>query len=177
MFDLSGGLSDYQHKQMVSQDDFRLKDILLSVWDKNVHLGSSSQKRLAPSGTELWSAKRHLKTFWIRCDWLRHSRSFLIYTERVHSGQYSTTDQYPNRESACAIGHVQALPVAIDEGLEQRLVVGDGLQYVAIVGHIADGPLAQSRTAQSEDVTVRQRKRSAGFTHTNCKSANMYNKL
>lgn len=51
-------------------------------------------------------------------------------------------------------GYVQALPEAIDEGLEQRFVVGDGLQYVAIIGHIADGPLAKPCTAESEDVTV-----------------------
>lgn len=54
-------------------------------------------------------------------------------------------------------GYVQALPVAVDEGLEQRFVVGDGLQYVAVTGHIANGPLAQSCTAESEDVTVRER--------------------
>lgn len=54
----------------------------------------------------------------------------------------------------CAMGYVQALPVAIDEGLEQWLVVGDGLQYVAIIGHITDGPLAQACATQSEDVTV-----------------------
>lgn len=52
------------------------------------------------------------------------------------------------------IGYVQALSVAIDEGLEQRLVVGDGLQDVAVVGHIADGPLSQARAAQPEDVAT-----------------------
>lgn len=57
------------------------------------------------------------------------------------------------------VGYVQALPVAIDEGLEQRFVVGDGLQYVAIIGYIANGPLAQPCTTQSEDVTVRGEKR------------------
>lgn len=68
------------------------------------------------------------------------------------------------------IDYVQALSVAIDEGLEQRFVVGDGLQYVSITGHIADGPLAQSSTTESEDVTVRERKRSAWFTPTNFKT-------
>lgn len=61
-------------------------------------------------------------------------------------------------------GYVQALPEAIDEGLEQRFVVGDGLQYVAIIGHIADGPLAKPCTAESEDVTVWDRKRSGLYT-------------
>lgn len=60
--------------------------------------------------------------------------------------------------------YVQALPEAINEGLEQRFVVGDGLQYVAITGHIADGPLAKPCTAESEDVTVRDRKRSGLYT-------------
>ena len=53
------------------------------------------------------------------------------------------------------MGYIQALPVAIDEGLEQWLVVGDGLQYVPIISHITDGPLAQPSTTQSEDVAVR----------------------
>lgn len=52
------------------------------------------------------------------------------------------------------IGYVQAFSVAVDERLEQRLVVGDGLQYVSIAGHIADGPLSQACAAESEDVTV-----------------------
>lgn len=74
------------------------------------------------------------------------------------------------------VDYVQALSVAIDEGLEQRFVVGDGLQYVSITGHIADGPLAQSSTTESEDVTVRERKRSAQFTPTNIftKSTSLY---
>lgn len=55
--------------------------------------------------------------------------------ETVHSGEFSTTDQYTNREWAreaesvyeCVIGNIQALSVAINEGLEQWFVVGDGL--------------------------------------------------
>lgn len=43
------------------------------------------------------------------------------------------------------LGHIQALSVAINQGLEQWLVVGDGLQDAAITGDIADRPLAQSR--------------------------------
>lgn len=56
------------------------------------------------------------------------------------------------------IGYVQAFSVAVDEGLEQRLVVGDGLQYVSIAGHIADGPLSQACATESKDVTVGGRK-------------------
>lgn len=65
------------------------------------------------------------------------------------------------RESVClcVTGYVQALPVAINEGLEQRFVVGDGLQYIAFTGHITNGPLTQPGTTQPEDVTVRQKKR------------------
>lgn len=51
-------------------------------------------------------------------------------------------------------GYVQAFPAAIDEGLEQGFVVGDRLQDVAVLGDVADGPLAQPRTTQSEDITV-----------------------
>lgn len=56
--------------------------------------------------------------------------------------------------SVCAVRYVQALPVAVDERLEQGFVVGDGLQYVSVIGHITYGPLAQTCTAQSEDVAV-----------------------
>ena len=65
------------------------------------------------------------------------------------------------------VRYIQALPVAVNKGLEQWLVVRDGLQDVPIVGHVADGPLAQPRTAQSEDV--------AGYTHTNTISQNNAN--
>lgn len=55
--------------------------------------------------------------------------------------------------------HSQALPAAVDQGLEQRLVVRDGLQDVAVAGDVADGPLAQPGAAQSEDVAVEERGR------------------
>lgn len=48
---------------------------------------------------------------------------------------------------------LQSFPEAVDQGLEQGFIVGYGLQYVSIRRHIADGPLAQTRTAQPEDVT------------------------
>lgn len=48
----------------------------------------------------------------------------------------------------------QSFPEAVDEGLEEGLVVGDGLQDVPICSDVADGPLAQSRAAQPEDVAV-----------------------
>ena len=57
---------------------------------------------------------------------------------------------------------LQSHPSAVDEGLEEGLVVGDGLQDVAVVGDVADGPLAQSGAAQSEDVAGR----SEAHTHT-----------
>lgn len=49
--------------------------------------------------------------------------------------------------------HLQSFPEAIDERLEERLVVGDRLEDVSIRRHVADGPLAQAGAAQSEDVT------------------------
>lgn len=48
---------------------------------------------------------------------------------------------------------LQSFPEAIYEGLEQGFIVGNGLEYVSICCHIADGPLAQPRATQSEDVT------------------------
>lgn len=48
---------------------------------------------------------------------------------------------------------LQSFPEAINEGLEEGFIVGNGLEYVSICRHVADGPLAQPCTAQSEDVT------------------------
>lgn len=67
--------------------------------------------------------------------------------------------------------YVQAFLVAINQSLEQRFVVGDGLQYVAVVGHIANRPLAQSRTTQSENVTFMERKKT-WFKHTTFQAMN-----
>ena len=53
----------------------------------------------------------------------------------------------------------QALPVAIDEGLEQGLVVGDGLQDVAISRHVPDGPLTQPSAAEPENVAEKHGER------------------
>lgn len=53
----------------------------------------------------------------------------------------------------------QSFPEAVYEGLEQGLVVGNGLQYVPVCRHVADGPLAQPRTAQAEDVAEERCKR------------------
>lgn len=47
----------------------------------------------------------------------------------------------------------QSLSVSINEGLEEWLVMGDGLQDVPISRHVADCPLAQPSAAQPEDVT------------------------
>lgn len=38
---------------------------------------------------------------------------------------------------------LQSFPEAIDESLEEGFVVGNGLEYVSIRCHVADGPLAQ----------------------------------
>lgn len=48
---------------------------------------------------------------------------------------------------------LQSFPEAIYEGLEEGFIVGNGLEYVSICCHVADGPLAQPCAAQSEDVT------------------------
>lgn len=48
---------------------------------------------------------------------------------------------------------LQSFPEAVDQGLEERFIVGNGLEYVSICGHITDGPLAQPGAAQSEYVT------------------------
>lgn len=50
----------------------------------------------------------------------------------------------------------QSLSVAINEGLEQGLVVGDGLQDVAISRHISDGPLTEPSAAEPENVAEEQ---------------------
>ena len=48
---------------------------------------------------------------------------------------------------------LQSFPEAVYQGLEERFIVGNGLEYVSICGHITDGPLAQPGAAQSEYVT------------------------
>lgn len=50
---------------------------------------------------------------------------------------------------------IESFPEAIYEGLEERFVVGNGLEYVSICCHVTYGPLAQPCTTQSEDVTAR----------------------
>lgn len=47
----------------------------------------------------------------------------------------------------------QSFPEAIYKGLEQGLIVGNGLEYVSVRCHVADGPLAQPCTTQAKDVT------------------------
>ncbi len=37
---------------------------------------------------------------------------------------------------------LQSFPEAIYEGLEEGFIVGNGLEYVSICCHVADGPLA-----------------------------------
>ena len=42
--------------------------------------------------------------------------------------------------------------MSINEGLAERLVLGDGLEDGPLLRHIANGPLAKSGAAQPEDV-------------------------
>lgn len=58
-------------------------------------------------------------------------------------------DSMPNKMPA----DLQSFSESIYKGLEQGFIVGNGLEYVSICSHIADGPLAQPCTAQAEDVT------------------------
>lgn len=51
----------------------------------------------------------------------------------------------------------QSLSVSINEGLEQGLVVGDGLQDVPVCRHIPDRPLTEPSAAEPEDVAEEQR--------------------
>lgn len=50
----------------------------------------------------------------------------------------------------------QSLSVSINEGLEERFVMGDGLQDVPVSCHVADRPLAQPSAAQPENVAARE---------------------
>lgn len=67
---------------------------------------------------------------------------------------HQNTSRVAEKQSACLIAYAQAFSAAVNESLEQWFIMGDGLQYVSITGHITDGPLAQSGAAESEDVTV-----------------------
>lgn len=48
---------------------------------------------------------------------------------------------------------LQSFPEAIYEGLEERFIVGNSLEYVSICCHITDCPLTQPCATQTEDVT------------------------
>lgn len=71
-----------------------------------------------------------------------------VYAQSVLNGAFNRSNQYTSRlrdqKRGSELGYIQALSVAVNKGLEQRLVVGDGLQDAAIIGDIADRPLAQS---------------------------------
>lgn len=64
----------------------------------------------------------------------------------------------------------QSFPEAIYKGLEQGLIVGNGLQYVSVCCHVADGPLAQPRTTQAEDVTEERCRRRLLLRLSDCKN-------
>lgn len=71
-----------------------------------------------------------------------------VCAQSVLSGAFSTSNQYTSRlwDQKCRseLGYIQALSVAVNKGLKQWFVVGDGLQDAAITGDIADRPLTQS---------------------------------
>lgn len=53
----------------------------------------------------------------------------------------------------------QSLSVSINEGLEQGLVVGDGLQDVPVCRHVSDRPLTEPSAAEPENVAEKQQRR------------------
>lgn len=53
----------------------------------------------------------------------------------------------------------QSLSVSINEGLEQGLVVGDGLQDVPVRRHVSDRPLTEPSAAEPENVAEEQQRR------------------
>lgn len=55
-------------------------------------------------------------------------------------------------------GNLQAFSETINEGLEERLIMGNGLENIPIGCHVTDGPLAQSSATQSEDITGEREK-------------------
>ena len=50
--------------------------------------------------------------------------------------------------------NLQSFPVAVDERLTEGLILWNGLKDGLLLRHVADGPLAQPRTAQTEDIAV-----------------------
>lgn len=53
--------------------------------------------------------------------------------------------------------YLQSFPEAVNQGLEKGFVVGDRLEDVSICSHVADCPLAEASTAQTENVTGRKK--------------------
>lgn len=49
--------------------------------------------------------------------------------------------------------------------------MGNGLEYVSVCCHVADGPLAQPRTTQAKDVTEERTKRMRVLRLSDCKTA------
>lgn len=54
------------------------------------------------------------------------------------------------------LNDLQSFPKTIYEGLEKGFIMGDGLENISIWRNVADSPLAQSCTAQSEDITEKR---------------------
>ena len=51
---------------------------------------------------------------------------------------------------------ILSLALALDERLHERLVLRDGLQDLAVGGHVPDGPLPEPRARQPEHVAARK---------------------
>ena len=51
---------------------------------------------------------------------------------------------------------LQSFPKTIYEGLEEGFIMGNGLENISICRNVANSPLAQSCTAQSEDITEKR---------------------
>lgn len=49
-----------------------------------------------------------------------------------------------------------ALPEALNEGLVERCILGNGLDDAPFNSHMANSPLAHSCAAQAEDIAVRE---------------------
>lgn len=52
------------------------------------------------------------------------------------------------------MSHLQSFPKAIEQSLAQALVVGYGLEYVAVRGDVTYGPLPEPGAAKSENVAA-----------------------
>lgn len=73
--------------------------------------------------------------------------------------------------------YLQSFPESIYKGLEEGFIVGNGLEYVSICRHVADGPLAQPRTTQAKDVTEEKTKKQLFLMCASKEMINIYNNI